>query len=140
MSNAENYAHLQLFKGSNTLLETFASPVLLHKKSFYLFFLEAVGGLNNIAGAYFSGTCWYYEVQLYNKLKYPIGLVSSNVYGTPIEFWSSSDALRKCNTDKSNYDKGRLGKMILLRITLIIHSRLRSSSAYCRVALLFCII
>ncbi|XP_030831013.1 sialate O-acetylesterase [Strongylocentrotus purpuratus] len=49
---------------------------------------------------YFSALCWFYGVNLYNHLKYPIGLVSSNWGGTPVEDWSSPDVLAKCNVYK----------------------------------------
>ena len=35
--------------------------------------------------------------KLYDKFKVPIGLISSNYGGTPVEAWSSPDALRKCS-------------------------------------------
>ena len=46
---------------------------------------------------YFSAVCWYYAIQLYAKLKYPIGLVATTWGGTPIEAWSSPDALKNCS-------------------------------------------
>ena len=51
--------------------------------------------------AYFSGTCWYYGIHLYQKLKYPIGLVDSSGSGTPVESWSSPDVLKKCRINKN---------------------------------------
>ncbi|XP_054748456.2 sialate O-acetylesterase-like [Lytechinus pictus] len=48
---------------------------------------------------YFSALCWFYGVNLYNHLRYPIGLISSNWGGTPVEAWSSPDVLAKCHVD-----------------------------------------
>ncbi|XP_050390045.1 sialate O-acetylesterase-like [Patella vulgata] len=54
---------------------------------------------------YFSAVCWLYGKYLYQKLNYPIGLVASDWGGTPIETWSSTDALEKCGlTEDSNTD------------------------------------
>lgn len=47
---------------------------------------------------YFSAVCWLYGKYIYQKLKYPIGLVASSWGGTAIELWSSPDALKLCNT------------------------------------------
>ncbi|XP_072168824.1 sialate O-acetylesterase-like [Diadema setosum] len=53
---------------------------------------------------FFSALCWLYGRNLYNHLKYPIGLVSSNWGGTPVEAWSSPSVLAKCNvtSDSAN--------------------------------------
>ncbi|XP_059813113.1 sialate O-acetylesterase isoform X1 [Hypanus sabinus] len=45
----------------------------------------------------FSAVCWLFGRYLYDKLRYPIGLVESCWGGTPIEVWSSKRALSKCN-------------------------------------------
>lgn len=47
----------------------------------------------------FSAVCWYFGVDLFTKLggQVPIGLVASEVGGTPVEAWSGPDALAKCN-------------------------------------------
>lgn len=54
-------------------------------------------------GGQFSAACWFYGRDLYTKLastsgytKRPIGLIESNVGGTPDEHWSSPDALHQC--------------------------------------------
>ncbi|XP_020667217.3 sialate O-acetylesterase [Pogona vitticeps] len=45
---------------------------------------------------YFSAVCWLFGRYLYEKLRYPIGLIDSSWGGTPIEAWSSKRALAKC--------------------------------------------
>ena len=45
--------------------------------------------------------CWYYAVQLYKELRYPIGLVATAWGGTPIEVWSSPDALAACGINET---------------------------------------
>ena len=59
----------------------------------FLQLIESVGGP---AWQYFSAVCWYYAIQLYKELKYPIGLVATTWGGTPVEAWSSPDALATC--------------------------------------------
>lgn len=46
----------------------------------------------------FSAVCWFYGRDIYEKLtpKRPIGLIDTNVGGTPVEHWSSPDALKLC--------------------------------------------
>ncbi|XP_053222457.1 sialate O-acetylesterase isoform X1 [Podarcis raffonei] len=46
--------------------------------------------------SYFSAVCWLFGRYLFEKLKYPIGLIDSSWGGTPIEAWSSKRALREC--------------------------------------------
>ena len=53
---------------------------------------------------YFSALCWNYGVQLYDQLKYPIGLVESNWNGS-IEAWSSPEALTKCEVKNGTLAK-----------------------------------
>uniref|UniRef100_H2ZGF6 Sialate O-acetylesterase domain-containing protein n=1 Tax=Ciona savignyi TaxID=51511 RepID=H2ZGF6_CIOSA len=49
--------------------------------------------------SYFSAVCWLYGRHLFDALQVPIGLVSSTWGGTPIEAWSSGDALNHCGLD-----------------------------------------
>ncbi|XP_062995690.1 sialate O-acetylesterase [Elgaria multicarinata webbii] len=46
--------------------------------------------------SYFSAVCWLFGRYLFEKLKYPIGLIDSSWGGTPIEAWSSKSALHEC--------------------------------------------
>lgn len=60
---------------------------------------ETVGGGD---WTYFSATCWFYGRSIYDFVQYPIGLVDTDWGGTPVEAWSSPDALAKCGiTDKA---------------------------------------
>ncbi|KAL5010828.1 hypothetical protein ScPMuIL_013133 [Solemya velum] len=49
---------------------------------------------------YFSAVCWLYGKYLFQTLGYPIGLVDTTWGGTPIEDWSSPDALAQCQTPR----------------------------------------
>ena len=47
----------------------------------------------------FSAVCWTYGRQLADELNHsvPLGLISSNIGGTPIQAWSPADANAACN-------------------------------------------
>ncbi|XP_053385151.1 uncharacterized protein LOC128550329 [Mercenaria mercenaria] len=50
----------------------------------------------------FSAVCWLYGKYLYQHLNKPIGLLETSVGGTPVEAWSSTDALKKCGLSQEN--------------------------------------
>ncbi|XP_059144149.1 sialate O-acetylesterase-like isoform X2 [Physella acuta] len=54
----------------------------------------------NTSIAHFSAVCWLYGKALSEELGYPIGLVGTNYGGTPVEAWSSPQALQKCGVPK----------------------------------------
>eukprot|EP01050_Picozoa_sp_SAG11_P017900 SAG11_NODE_2633_length_3151_cov_1.261468_4_plen_222_part_00 len=49
----------------------------------------------------FSGVCWLFGRDLYNKLNgsVPIGLIGDSCGGTPLEHWSTPEALAPCGSD-----------------------------------------
>ncbi|XP_037534033.1 sialate O-acetylesterase [Nematolebias whitei] len=47
----------------------------------------------------FSAVCWLFGRYMYDRLKYPIGLVESCWGGTPVEAWSSVRALKLCGLE-----------------------------------------
>ncbi|KAM9733292.1 sialate O-acetylesterase isoform 1-T1 [Menidia menidia] len=49
----------------------------------------------------FSAVCWLFGRYMYDKLKYPVGLVESCWGGTPVEAWSSPRALQHCGLERS---------------------------------------
>ena len=68
-----------------------------------LYFIS-LGSIGHGNWTYFSATCWFFGQNLYDSLKYPIGLVATDYGGTPVEAWSSPDALKKCvNKEKYVY-------------------------------------
>ncbi|XP_062522422.1 sialate O-acetylesterase-like [Corticium candelabrum] len=63
---------------------------------------ESVGGED---WTYFSAVCWLFGRDIHDYLKgaVPIGLISTNWHGTPVQDWCSSDALAKCNQTKCKH-------------------------------------
>uniref|UniRef100_A0A3P9I405 Sialic acid acetylesterase n=1 Tax=Oryzias latipes TaxID=8090 RepID=A0A3P9I405_ORYLA len=56
----------------------------------------------------FSAVCWLFGRYMFEKLKYPIGLVESCWGGTSVEAWSSPRALKQCGlqqTENSTKEK-----------------------------------
>ncbi|KAL0973315.1 hypothetical protein UPYG_G00201850 [Umbra pygmaea] len=52
---------------------------------------------------HYSAVCWMFGRNLYQTLRYPIGLVESCWGGTPVEAWSSERALRNCGLEKKMF-------------------------------------
>lgn len=46
---------------------------------------------------YFSALCWFWGVEIYNYLNYPVGLITSAVSGSPIRSFLPSDSISVCN-------------------------------------------
>ncbi|KAJ8368838.1 hypothetical protein SKAU_G00088660 [Synaphobranchus kaupii] len=53
---------------------------------------------------HFSAVCWLFGRYLYKTLGYPVGLVESCWGGTPVEAWSSPQALQKCGLERREED------------------------------------
>ena len=56
--------------------------------------------VNGSAWSYFSATCWFFGMNLYDSVQVPLGLVASCWGGTRIEAWSSPDAIKECPMTK----------------------------------------
>lgn len=97
---AANYPEIRLFTAA---LKASATPVdeLLQVEQPWA--VASPESVNGSSFTYFSATCWFFGKNLYDHLKYPIGLVDSDWGGTPVEAWSSHDALTKCNKGSATY-------------------------------------
>lgn len=61
----------------------------------------SIGGKGGFG--YFSAVCWIFGRTVFDELggKVPLGLVSNNWGGTPVESWTTQEALTKCNITPS---------------------------------------
>lgn len=46
--------------------------------------------------------CWLFGKYLQKTLNYPIGLIATDWGGTPVEAWSSKDAMDMCSSQDSD--------------------------------------
>ncbi|CAH1269674.1 SIAE [Branchiostoma lanceolatum] len=93
---ANNYPNIRLFTAGLVGSDTPLSNLDRVEQPWSVASAASVGGgMWN----YFSALCWFYGRDLYDTLQYPIGLVASSFEGTPIEYWSSPDVLKKCNVN-----------------------------------------
>jgi len=53
---------------------------------------------------FFSAVCWIYGRELFDALdgEVPIGLISNNWGGTPLESWTTPEALKACNVEPND--------------------------------------
>jgi sialate O-acetylesterase len=97
IADADNYGLIRVF----TVGQATSSPTPL-------LFLQTVEqpwaaashtSIGGQAWAYFSAVCWFTYRDVFNGLgkNVPQGLISDNWGGTPIEHWSSPEALKVCN-------------------------------------------
>ncbi|CAG2212539.1 SIAE [Mytilus edulis] len=92
IADAVNYPDIRIFTVGMEFSSVPLSDLRSVMETWSLPNKETVGG-----DGFFSAVCFLYGKRLYNKLKYPIGLVTSAWGGTPIETWSDTTALKKCN-------------------------------------------
>jgi sialate O-acetylesterase len=90
---ADKYPNVRLFTAALRTSDTPVRELLAVEQPWSVASSKTVGGGN---WTYFSATCWFYGRSIYDTLQYPIGLVDTDWGGTPVEAWSSPDALAKC--------------------------------------------
>jgi sialate O-acetylesterase len=95
-AKANSYPHIRVM----TVGQKTASPVPLTElktieQNWSVAYNTTIGGGN---WTYFSAVCWLFGRDVYDSMlgAVPIGLVSTNWGGTPVQDWSSTDALNKC--------------------------------------------
>lgn len=71
----------------------------------------------------FSAVCWLFGRYMFEKLKYPIGLVESCWGGTSVEAWSSPRALKQCGLQQTENRSGmpqRCSLSCVLRVAMLL--------------------
>ncbi|XP_025099666.1 sialate O-acetylesterase-like [Pomacea canaliculata] len=94
-----NYTQIRLF---TVAMQLSASPLVdfMHVWETWSMPNNATLGGGNFT--YFSAVCWLFGKLLYEELQYPIGLIDTTWGGTPIEAWSSPDALAACGVSQDS--------------------------------------
>lgn len=94
IQDANNYPNIRIFTPSETGSTTPRLQLISIEEKWSIANNETIGGS---PWSYFSAMCWFFGKNMYNYLKYPIGLIATDYCGTPVRYWSSPDALSKCN-------------------------------------------
>ena len=97
INGSANYDNIRLFTAENDCQTT---PQMELKKIRLPWSRPSPKTVGGPIWKYFSAVCWYYGVQLYEELKYPIGLIATSWGATPVEAWSSPDALAACGINE----------------------------------------
>ncbi|KAL9974148.1 hypothetical protein ACROYT_G011152 [Oculina patagonica] len=94
IKEADNYPEIRLFTADKV---TSSTPLYELQKIMQPWSVASSKSVNGGVFKYFSAVCWFYGKNLYDQFKRPIGLIATDWGGTPVESWSSPDALLKCN-------------------------------------------
>lgn len=97
IADADNYPLIRVFTvGQGT---SFTTPLTFLQTIVQKWSVAGHASVGGQAWTYFSAVCWFTFRDVFNGLgkTIPQGLISDNWGGTPIEHWSSPDALKVCN-------------------------------------------
>ncbi|KAJ8257123.1 hypothetical protein COCON_G00192750 [Conger conger] len=94
---APEYKHVRIFMAA---LEVSNEPLMDLPRAALAWSVPSPELLGGPAFTHFSAVCWLFGRYLYQVLGYPVGLVESCWGGTPVEAWSSPQALHKCGLEK----------------------------------------
>ncbi|OWF52495.1 Sialate O-acetylesterase [Mizuhopecten yessoensis] len=125
IQDADNFPNIRVFTvnqraGSSTPLSDFTIKNSI-KQYWSVASNTSIGGTDRDWG-YFSAVCWLYGKYLYQKLGYPVGLVNTCWGGTPVEAWSSPDALFKCGLFRTPHDTGKNRcNLLIIRLNMTIY-------------------
>uniref|UniRef100_A0A0B7A1T8 Sialate O-acetylesterase domain-containing protein n=1 Tax=Arion vulgaris TaxID=1028688 RepID=A0A0B7A1T8_9EUPU len=93
IADAQNYPNIRLMTVYEKVSSTPLDDLLKIQQNWTRPDNVSVGGPS---WKYFSAVCWLYGKAIHKALGYPIGLVATDWGGTPVEAWSSPEALAKC--------------------------------------------
>lgn len=89
-----NYQNIRLFTAAQKWSNKTEYELLQVEQYWSLPSKDSVGHSD---WSYFSAVCWLFGKYLYKHLDYPIGLIATDWGGTPVEAWSSRDAMDMCS-------------------------------------------
>jgi sialate O-acetylesterase len=83
----------------------------------------------------FSAAAYYFAKEIYNKLKIPVGIISSNWGGTNIETWISREAFENTGVSSGSEQANEFNEMIAMmpKVSLDSISKLKVSSSTRRI-------
>ncbi|KAK6169983.1 hypothetical protein SNE40_018485 [Patella caerulea] len=93
IADGVNYPNIRLFTVRRKESKTRQYDLIDIEQNWSLPSKTSLGGS---PWTHFSSVCWFYGKDLYNELKYPIGLIASSWGGTLVESWSPPEAMSKC--------------------------------------------
>jgi sialate O-acetylesterase len=105
---ANNYPTIRFFTfGQNTSSKAPLNDLQTIRQKWCVASNTTIAGGSGFS--YFSAVCWIFGRTIFDKLggKVPLGLVSSNWGGTPVEHWSPPDSFASCgrtDTDSTLYN------------------------------------
>eukprot|EP01123_Difflugia_compressa_P004040 TRINITY_DN15381_c0_g1_i1.p1 TRINITY_DN15381_c0_g1~~TRINITY_DN15381_c0_g1_i1.p1 ORF type:complete len:514 (+),score=79.40 TRINITY_DN15381_c0_g1_i1:46-1587(+) len=91
---ANNYPNIRVFTAGDSTWST--SPLEEYATILQGWSLASSSSIGMGDWSAFSAICWFFGRDVYDNTHIPIGLISNNWGGTPIQTWSSPDALAKC--------------------------------------------
>ncbi len=106
VQKANNYPHIRLYTTKKTMadkpLEDLPAPELPWSVASNVSISQ--NNRNDDSWLYFSATCWFFAVNVYERTQRPLGLISTNWGGTTVEAWSSPASLALCNDTTASID------------------------------------
>ncbi|BFZ09713.1 hypothetical protein BsWGS_12752 [Bradybaena similaris] len=112
LADAKNYPNLRIMTVAEEQSSTPLYDLIDIQEDWTSPSYASVGGP---AWSYFSAVCWLYGKAIHKELGYPIGLVATDWGGTPVEAWSSPEALAQCGVKSSSASKQPAGYQSYLK-------------------------
>jgi sialate O-acetylesterase len=106
MNDAQNYPNIRIMTVAEDASNTPLYDVSVIQQDWTSPSKDSIGGA---AWSYFSAVCWLYGKNIHKALGVPIGLVATDWGGTPVEAWSSPEALAKCGVTTNSEKKQQSG-------------------------------
>ena len=99
LQQANNYPNIRLYTIWEQVSNSTELEIQYIEQNWSIASNRSIGNGN---WTYFSAVCWFYAMNLYDYLNYPLGLISTAYGGTPIRAWMSPEARFNCNVSNIN--------------------------------------